>query len=362
MPAKGGTVPYTHDVAVVGGGIIGLSCAWACARRGLRTVVLERGKTPGVATHAAAGMLAPVTEAAFGEEDLLRAGVESARCYPAWAAELGVPLHEPGALMVARDRDEAEALERELAFRVELGLPVERLLPSRARRLEPALAPTIRLALDVPGDHAVDPRALVAALATRVEVRRGEVDRLELPGGVVLAGGGRVEAEWIVIAAGAWAGGVRDGVPVRPVKGQILRLRDPAGPGAVERVLRMADGYLVPRGDGRYVLGATMEERGWDTAVTAGGVHELLHDAMELVPGISEWVLEESTAGLRPATPDNLPAVGPGWEPGLVWAVGHGRNGVLLAPLTGELVAAVVDGDEPHLGALDPRRFMAVRA
>jgi glycine oxidase len=175
----------------------------------------------------------------------------------------------------------------------------------------------------------------------RVEQRAGRVT------GVGLAGGEVVRAPKIVAAAGAWTGTV-DGlprIPLRPVKGQILRLRDPAGSGLLERVVRFEGGYLVPRGDGRYVLGATMEERGFDTTVTAGALYELLRDAGELVPGIHELVVEETAAGLRPATPDNAPVLGPAREvAGLVWATGHHRNGILLAPVTAELVAGVLDG------------------
>jgi glycine oxidase len=155
-----------------------------------------------------------------------------------------------------------------------------------------------------------------------------------------------------VIAAGPWADALRGipeaaRVPIHPVKGQILRLHDPAGPGLLTRVLRMRTGYLVPRGDGRYVLGATMEERGFDTSVTAGAVYELLRDAGELLPGIGELVVDELSAGLRPATPDNAPAIGPaaGLE-GLHWAVGHYRHGILLAPITAELVAGALVGGE----------------
>jgi glycine oxidase len=153
-------------------------------------------------------------------------------------------------------------------------------------------------------------------------------------------------------------------VPVRPVKGQVLRLRDPAGPGLVERTIRGQDAYFVPRGDGRYVLGATMEERGWDTTPTAGGVYELLRDLSEIVPGIFELEIEELIAGLRPATPDNLPAIGPGALDGLVWATGHYRNGILLTPVTADLVASTLAGDAlPGWAApADPLRFAQVAA
>jgi glycine oxidase len=149
-----------------------------------------------------------------------------------------------------------------------------------------------------------------------------------------------------VIAVGAWAGALA-GVPVRPVKGQILRLRDPSGPGLVDRVLRLAESYLVPRGDGRYVLGATVEERGFDTALTAGGVFELLRDAYEVVPGLAELELEEASVGLRPATPDNGPLLGPADRDDVVLAAGHYRNGILLTPITADAVAAILAGTEP---------------
>jgi glycine oxidase len=158
-----------------------------------------------------------------------------------------------------------------------------------------------------------------------------------------------------VVAGGAWSGEVAD-VPIRPVKGQLLRLRDPAGPGLVDRVVRTEECYLVPRGDGRYVLGATVEERGFDAAVTAGGVHDLLRAAVEVVPGVAELELEAALAGLRPGTPDNAPVLGPGVLDGLHWATGHYRHGVLLAPLTADVVVAGILG-EPVDPAFSPARF-----
>jgi glycine oxidase len=360
------------DVAVVGGGPIGLASAWRAAQRGLRVCVLDAGE-PG-AWHVAAGMLAPVAEASFGEDALLDLSLRAAAMFPGFCAELAEAsgadpgLRRTGTLVVARDRDEAEELDRLLAFRQRLGLDVERLLPSRARRAEPALAPTVRLALDVEGDHSVDPRRLVAALVEAVrrtggEVRTGaRVTRLLGDGGVELAGGEVVRAGAVLLAAGAHTGRLSRAVPVRPVKGQVLRLRDPNGPGLVDRTIRTHDAYLVPRADGRYVLGATMEERGFDTAPTAGGVFELLRDISEVVPGVLELELEEVLAGLRPATPDNLPAIGA--HDGLVWATGHHRNGILLSGLTGELAAAALCGEPlPDWAApADPARFAQVPA
>jgi glycine oxidase len=360
MPAKGAPTPTAApDVAVIGGGVIGLSVAWSAARRGLSVTVLDRGPLGEGASRVAAGMLAPISEADAGEPAILRAGLASARRWPAFAAELeqasgaSAGYRRCGTLVVARDADEAEALDRERALREELGLPVARLRGSEARRLEPGLATGVRAALGVPDDHAVDPRALVAALVVACERTC-----VALRTGVAIDDPRAVRAGRVVLATGAWAG-----PPVRPVKGQILRLRDPEGPGLLDRVIRHERFYLVPRGDGRYVLGATMEERGFDTTVTAGGVRELLQEAQLLVPGLDELVLEEASAGLRPGTPDNGPLLGEGPD-GLVWAAGHHRNGVLLAPLTGEAIGALLAGEAMPDEAMpfSPARFAEVAA
>ena len=360
------------DVLVIGGGVIGLAVAWRARGRGMSVTVLERGATGRGASHVAAGMLAPVAEVEFGESGrrVLELGLRSAEMWPSFASELEaaaaseVGLMRTGTLVVARDDDEARELERQLAFRESLGLRVERLRPSQAREREPALAPTVRLALEAPEDHSVDPRLVLAALrraceAAGVHVReRAPVARVELDGagarvtGVIVADGAGeaagaeefLPADRVVIAAGAWVeriGGLPQHarVPVRPVKGQILRLRDPAGEGLLRRVVRFHGGYLVPRAGGRYILGATVEERGFELQATAGGMYELLRDAHELVPGVSELQIDELCVGLRPGTPDNVPAIGPGALEGLMWATGHHRNGILLAPVTAELVA-----------------------
>jgi glycine oxidase len=371
----------SFDVAVVGGGAIGLSIAWRAAQRGLRTMLLERGDLGGGTSRVAAGMLAPVSEASLTEQAVLQLGLAGVKRYPSFVEELRAvsgmdPGYLPcGTLVVARDRDEAEALERELELRRSLGLAVQRLRQSEARAHAPALAPGFRLALHIEGDHAIDPRKLCSALAEAArragaELRPGvEVSALAtVPDGdlhgIRLAGDELVAAQQVVIAAGAWTAGIAGipepaRIPIHPVKGQILRLRDPGGPGLLTQVLRMARGYLVPRGDGRYVLGATMEERGFDTNVTAGAVFELLRDASEILPGVSELVIDELSAGLRPATPDNAPAIGPGGVPGLHWAVGHYRHGILLAPITAELLAEALTGAElPELAApFAPERF-----
>jgi glycine oxidase len=381
------------EVVIVGGGIIGLAVAWRARAKGLSVTVLERGEIGKGTSYVAAGMLAPVAEVEFGDagQAVLELGLRSAAIWPQFAAELEdasgreVGLLRTGTLVVARDEDGARELERQIAWRESLGLRTSRLLPSEARAREPALAPTVRLALEAPDDHSVDPRLVLVALRRACEaagVRLREhspVARVLLDDagagmkgialddtsarvedvvlddanarvtGVVLEDGESVAAHHVVIAAGAWSGSV-EGLPadacvsVRPVKGQILRLRDPAGPGLLERVVRFAGGYLVPRADGRYVLGATVEERGFERYATAGGVYELLRDAHEIVPGVSELQIEELCVGLRPGTPDNLPVIGAGALDGLIWATGHHRNGILLAPLTAELVAQELVG------------------
>ena len=306
--------------------------------------------------------------------------------WPRFAAELkeatgaDVGLSRTGTLILARDEDEARELERQLAFRRSLGLRAERLRASVAREREPGLAPTVRLAVEAPDDHSVDPRLVLGALrqaclAAGVSVRENTmVQSLILDGaggrvtGLVLQGGERMGAGRVVLAAGAWTGQLAGlpgdaQVPVRPVKGQILRLRDPAGAGLLGRVMRFEGGYMVPRAEGRYVLGATVEEKGFELEPTAGGVYKLLRDASELLPGIDELLIEELSVGLRPGTPDNAPVIGPGALEGLTWATGHHRNGILLAPLTAELVAATLTGEaqgrsESLMAACAPDRFV----
>ncbi|HET9073169.1 MAG TPA: glycine oxidase ThiO [Solirubrobacteraceae bacterium] len=379
MSASGPT-----DVLIVGGGVIGLATGWEALRRGMTVRLLERAdRVAAGTTHVAAGMIAPVAEASPAEPQLLALALASADRYPDFIAELEaetglqVGLRRVGSLLVARDADEAAVLDRDLAFRQSLGHPVTRLLPSQARRLEPALAPSLRLALEVPDDHAVDPRALAAALARAITRAGGEIRTgVEVAGlsvshdvvhGVRLDSGETLTAGAVVIAAGPWSGQI-GGLPtaaqpqLRPVKGQILVLSDPAGPGLVERVLRMQPGYLVPRGDGRYVLGASVEERGFDTSITAGAIFALLRDAIELVPGIADWCIDELNAGIRPGTVDNLPVIGP--SPvleRLLWATGHHRHGVMLTPITAALVVSSVAGDPlPALATpAAPARFLA---
>jgi glycine oxidase len=376
------------DILVIGGGIIGLSVAWRTRQKGLSVTVLEREEIGMGTSHVAAGMLAPVAEVEFGEAGraVLELGLRSAEMWPEFAAGLErvsgeeVGLLKTGTLVLARDEDQVRELERQIAFRESLGLRTTRLRGSEAREREPALAPTMRLALEAPDDHSVDPRLVLTALRRACEAEgvllceHSPVTDIALNEastqvtGVVLADREVVSAHHLVIAAGAWSGSLGGlapdvCVPVRPVKGQILRLRDPAGPGLLERVVRFEGGYLVPRADGRYVLGATVEERGFERHATAGGVYELMRGAHEVVPGVSELQIEELCVGLRPGTPDNVPVIGRAGVQslaGLTWATGHHRNGILLAPLTAELVVEMLLGEHPAnplLSACDPLRF-----
>jgi glycine oxidase len=377
------------DAVFVGGGVIGLASAWRAAERGAEVVVVERSERPHAgATGVAAGMLAPVGELTFGERELLRLALESAQLWPAFAAAVeeasGVETgyERCGALHVALDRDEAAQLRRRYDLQCECGLAAEWLAPRACRELEPGLTPSCNGGVQAAHEGAVDPRALsmalLAALAGRgVEVRSGRevvggVWDGERLAGVRTVGGEEGEAELradaVVLCTGAWSGTAgwlpeEARPPVRPVKGQVLELRtrsgqEPPAHGIVasERV------YLVPRHDGRLIVGATQEEQGFDTTVTAGGAHELLREAYRVLPEVAEMELAGAIAGLRPGTPDNLPRIGPGAVEGLVLATGHFRTGILLAPLTADAVAAHLAGEPPSdLAALaSPARLSFV--
>jgi glycine oxidase len=368
----------SYDVAVVGGGLIGLACAWRAADRGLSAVVIERDRPGAGASGVAAGMLAPVTEADFGEQALLRLGLASRELWPGFAAELeersGMPtsFRESGALVVAADRDDAEELRRLHRFQRELGLEAEWLAPRECRRLEPALAPSVAGGVLTPQDAHADPAAVVAGLERLVEVVRSRAAAVETEhdrvAGVRLETGEGIRAEQVVIAAGPWSPDLDPlgaGPPVRPVKGQILELRVRGGAQApLERIVRSPRCYLLARPDGRVVLGATVEEQGFDTALTAGGVYRLLEAAREILPEVEELELVQVRAGLRPGTPDNAPLIGPGGVEGLFWATGHHRNGVLLAPVTARALAGMLAGEavDGELAAFSPERFERVAA
>lgn len=375
----------TADVLVIGGGVIGLVTAWRAAQRGFATALVDP-EPGGGAAQVAAGMLAAVSEVSYGEQPLLALSLASARRYPDFAAELtdltghDLGYRQCGTLAIALDADDRADLRELHALQRQSGLEAEWLSGRECRRLEPMLAPGVRGGLRIEGDHQIDPRRLSHALVTACErtgvvFHRSWAERLSVAGdravGVVLRDGATVSAGQVVLAAGSLSGrlaGVPDNVlpPVRPVKGQVVRLAVPERYApflsrTVRAVVRGSHVYLVPREDGELVVGATSEELGWDTTVTAGGVYELLRDAHELLPGISELPLTETRAGLRPGSPDNAPLLGPTELAGLSVATGHYRNGVLLTPITGDAMAHVLaTGDLPdEARPFSPRRFGA---
>ncbi|WP_067495926.1 glycine oxidase ThiO [Actinoplanes sp. TFC3] len=332
----------TSPLTVVGGGIIGLSIAWRCAQRGLDVAVYDEGRDDG-AWYAAAGMLAAAGETAFGQEALSALLLESSKRWAGFAAGLGsLGYDRTGALDVALTSDDLASARRMWGYRD----GPQPLASSELRDLEPALSPRVRGGALLPGDHQVDPRRVVAALRSALgdAVQPRRVDTI--PDGPV------------VIAAGIGTAALT-GLPVRPVKGLVLRLR--AEPGLLRHVINgYVDGrhvYVVPRADGDIIVGATEEERA-DLTVTAGAVLELLRSATDLVPDLAEAELTETVVRHRPGTPDNAPLLGR-WRTDVIVAAGHHRNGVLLAPITADLIAdLVVTGrPDPLLDAFAPGRF-----
>lgn len=350
------------DVLVVGGGLIGTATAWRLAQAGTR-VTLVVGERSAAASRVAAGMLAPVTETSFTERTLLALNQASSRRWPSFSAEVveasGQPsgLREGPTLSVASDADDSARLRTFADYLDRQGLSSERLTSRECRAHEPLLAPTVRSGLLVPTDASCDNRVLLDALTTaarRAGVREvsGFVHRVESADGRVsgatLADGTTLATARVVLANGAWAAQV-DGVPpvpVRPVKGQVLRL-DPGrfpGPGLTVRAFsRGNEVYLVPREHGHeVVVGATVEEQGFDHRVTAGGVYELLRDARQVIPMTAEYALAETSVGWRPGTPDNAPILGGCDLEGLTLATGHHRNGVLLTPVTADVTSVFI--------------------
>ena len=411
-------------VVVTGGGVIGLSIAWRAAQRGFSVTLADPSPGQG-ASYAAAGMLTPVSEAAYAEKELFALGAASLGRYPAFAAELATASGEPasfrtaGTLQIGYDADDLAMIDELHALQDSLGAGGQRLTARECRRLEPMLDPSVRGGLLTEADGSVDPRQLTRALLAATEragvrlirqpvegiltgpgavrpgdggpgaVRPGDggpgdggpgadgpghglgtgprtgagggTDQLgsERAGGVRLADGSTITADWTVLAAG-WNSAAIQGLPadcvppVRPIKGQVARLRAPDGflRRTVRGIVRGSSVYLVPRDNGELVLGATQEDLGPDTRVTAGGLWELLRDARALVPGITELEFTEAVARLRPGTPDNAPVLGPCRMAGLVLATGHFRNGVLLTPVTADIITGYLEtGQMPEIAA-----------
>jgi len=350
-------------VAVIGAGVIGLGIAWRLTQRGADVTVFERNAAGRGASHASAGILAACAEAEPGEEALVALGRLSQSLWPDFAAELeqitgqSVDLRREGALAVALTADDQARLMHHLEFQKRLGLPLEWLSAAEARQREPHLASRLAGAIFIPEDHQVDNRKLAMALRLAAEAagavihEHAPVERLLVSGervaGVVLADGTQVVADVVVLAAGAWSRQI-EGLPaelrppVRPVKGQIVALQMDAAAPLVRHVIWAPNVYMVPRNDGRLLLGATMEEKGFDAALTAGGVLALLEAAWRAVPMIEELPIADMWVGHRPGSRDDAPILGPAALPGLVYATGHHRNGILLTPITADAISQLV--------------------
>ncbi len=366
------------DVLIVGGGTIGLAIGFELVRRGTPTTIFEKDRAGRGTSYQAAGMLAPDAEIEFEERELYTFNRESLRRWPDFAKRVeaasgqSVDYRDEGTLIVADDRDAAEALERLYTFQQEQGLNVDWLTGEEAREIEPFVAPRLSAAVFAPSDHQVDNRRLVDALRTAFEAEGGTlhehtpvdavVPDAEAPA-VRTADGERVAGERIVVAAGVWSREL-DGLtpdaqpPVRPVKGQMIQMRR-TRPFDLQHVVRGPEAYLAPKSDGRVVMGATSEELGFDTTVTAGGLFDLLEGGWEVVPGIRDLPVDETWAGLRPASRDHAPLLGDTTAPGVAMATGHYRHGILLTPITAEEMARLICTGETSdwLKPFSPRRF-----
>jgi len=373
------------NVAIIGAGVIGLGIAWRLALRGVPVAVFDKGASGAGASHAAAGMLAACAEAEPGEEALVTLGRASQARWPAFAAELkqasgvDVGLRPEGTLVVALTADDQARLSHQLVFQQKLGLPLQWISAAETRRREPHLAGKLAGAVFSPEDTQVDNRKLAAALRIAAEVAGASISEHQAVktissdagrvDGIVLADGSKVAADVVVLAAGAWSRNI-DGLapelrpPVRPIKGQMLALRmDPTAP-LLTHVVWAPGAYLVPRLDGRLLVGATVEEKGYDTSLTAGGILTLLEAAWRVVPAVEELPIDEMWVGHRPGSRDDAPILGTGLIDGLIYATGHHRNGILLTPITADAIAELVlDGAaDPAIRPFSIERFGSLRA
>jgi glycine oxidase len=355
-------------VVIIGAGVAGLGIGWRLALAGCKVTVFERGEAGRGASFAAAGMLAAGLEAEPGEERLLALNLESQRLWPAFrdeleaAADMALGYRAEGTLAVALTRDDVERLRFSFEFQQRLGVQLSWLGGAEARLLEPHLRPGTAAAVRCRNDHQIDSRRLALALKAAFQRAGGElrehtgVEALDVEGatarGVIVAGE-RHPADVVVLAAGAWSAGIQGlpaiaRPPVRPVKGQMLALRMEAGRPLLEHVLWAPKGYLVPKADGRLIVGGTVEERGFDASLTAGGVLALLEAAWRAVPAIEDLAIDEIWAGFRPTSRDDAPILGPTPVDRLMLATGQHRNGILQAPLTAKAMSeAILSGRVP---------------
>jgi glycine oxidase len=364
---------------VIGAGVIGLGIAWRLAQAGCTVEVYDRAAAGHGASWAAAGMLAAAVETEPGEERLLALTLESQRLWPDFARELEaaadtlVDYRDEGTMVVALTHDDAAQLRHTYEFQKALGLDLAWLSGGEARRREPHLRPGLAAAVWSPRDHQIDNRRLAVALAAAFRRAGGAlhehcpVREIALEGahvcGVVTAAG-FAAADIVVLAGGAWSrdiGGIPRALlpPVRPIKGQMLALRMEQAAPLLRHVIWAPRAYLVPRRDGRLIIGGTVEERGFDDTLTAGGLLALLEGAWRAVPAIEELAVAETWVGFRPGSRDDMPMLGPAGLDGLVVATGHHRNGILLTPVTAAAISAyVLTGHLPELlQPFTPERF-----
>jgi glycine oxidase len=377
------TVFYTPKqrprTVVVGAGVIGLGIAWRLAQAGCKVTVYDRGVAGRGASWAAAGMLAAAVETEPGEEALLPLALESQRLWPDFASELeaasglSVEYRREGTVVVALNRDDAAQLRHSYEFQKGLGLDLHWLTAAQARQREPHLKPGIAAAVWSPRDHQVENRRLGRALAAAARnagaeiVEQCPVREIAIQNGRatgVVTDRGADAADVVVLAAGAWSRDI-DGIPpahrppVRPIKGQMMALQmDPAAP-LLRHVLWLPRGYLVPRLDGRLVIGGTVEERGFDDRLTAGGLLALLDGAWRAVPSIEELPIAEIWVGFRPGSRDDAPMLGPSGIDRRGVATGHHRNGILLTPVSAAVVSrCILGGQLPEMALpFSPERF-----
>jgi glycine oxidase len=372
-------IPAAVDVAIIGAGVIGLSIAWRLARRGLAVAVFERDAVGAGASLAATGMLAAAAEHEPGCHDLLALALESQRQWPEFRAALetqsgcAVDFRDCGTLVVALGRDEVERLRFRYEFHRRCGLSTRWVGGAEARNLEPALRPSIAAGLFCPDDHQVDPRLVMAALRQAFLAAGGRliehcaVSSLDLAGGEVrgvVTAAGIYRASAVVLAAGAWSTALAPDcvtVPVRPLRGQALAVTTAPDTGTLSRIVWTEQVHMAPKGDGRLIVGATVEERGFDDAITAGGLYALLEGARRAFPAIEEMPIESIWTGFRPSSIDDAPILGTTPVAGLVIATGHHRNGYLLAPATARAIEALIlDGALPAVArAFGLNRFGA---
>lgn len=360
------TIPAAVDVALVGAGVIGLSIAWRLASRGLSVAVFERATAGAGASLAATGMLAAAAEHEPGCHDLLALALESQRQWPQFRAALeaqsghDIDFREDGTLVVALARDEVERLRFRHDLHKRCGLATRWLGAPEVRAMEPELRPSVAAGLYCADDHQVDPWRVIAALRAAYAAAGGRlfehctVTGVDFEGGrvarIVTARGG-CRAPVVVLTAGAWTGDLLPrgvSAPVRPLKGQALAVRITPDTGTLGNIVWTEQIHMAPKSDGRLIVGATVEERGFDDAITAGGLYALLEGARRAFPAIEEMAIEAVWTGFRPSSIDDAPIMGTTSIPGLLLATGHHRNGYLLAPATAfAMEALIADGALP---------------